>query len=57
MERALLECFKHRQSVASRTKVDFAVETLEYLHKGGTIHHTAARFPGYRSSTLYQSLN
>ncbi|HOT24829.1 MAG: DegV family protein [Chloroflexi bacterium] len=41
----LLECSNIAKDVASRTKVYFAVETLEYLHKGGRIN-TAAAFLG-----------
>ncbi len=41
----LLECTNIAKEAASRTKVYFAVETLEYLHKGGRIN-TAAAFLG-----------
>ena len=41
----MLECSNIAKDVASRTKVYFAVETLEYLHKGGRIN-TAAAFLG-----------
>ncbi|MCZ2145100.1 MAG: DegV family protein [Anaerolineales bacterium] len=41
----LLECSNIAKEAASRSKVFFAVETLEYLHKGGRIN-TAAAFLG-----------
>lgn len=41
----LLECANIAQDAARRTKVYFAVETLEYLHKGGRIG-SAATFLG-----------
>jgi DegV family protein with EDD domain len=42
---SLLECSNLARDTARRTKVYFAVETLEYLHKGGRIN-TASAFLG-----------
>ena len=42
---SLLECSNIARDAASRTKIYFAVETLEYLHKGGRIN-TASAFLG-----------